>query len=305
MTHIEDDGIKIYYDSYGEGVPLVFLHPFSTDGGIWYPQTFPFAQTDHVIVIDHRGHGRSDRPATGYSIMEHTDDVIAVLDALKVDRAVFVGNSIGGIMAIELNLDHPQRVIGKLILSSGTGLGEGMPPEAGAAFQNDYIGAFGGLLEGAISARSKRERPEILAVIRAHFSVPSNFPKHVLDAAMADPNGVFAWNIKDRLSSIQAPTLVVAGEEDLATTVANNQLIVDNIPGAELRVIKDIGHFHEIQRPEVFNELVRGFVARVVQEASLVSVPVMEEHEVGCGEAGASMRPWLAKPGRMPKAFRP
>nr|5EGN_A Chain A, Esterase [uncultured bacterium]5EGN_B Chain B, Esterase [uncultured bacterium]5EGN_C Chain C, Esterase [uncultured bacterium]5EGN_D Chain D, Esterase [uncultured bacterium]5EGN_E Chain E, Esterase [uncultured bacterium]5EGN_F Chain F, Esterase [uncultured bacterium]5EGN_G Chain G, Esterase [uncultured bacterium]5EGN_H Chain H, Esterase [uncultured bacterium] len=265
MPHVENDGVKIYYDSYGEGVPIVFLHPFSTNGGIWYFQTFPFAQTNHVIVIDHRGHGRSDKPATGYSIMEHADDVVAVLDALKVDRAVFVGNSIGGMIAMQLNLDHPQRVIGNLILSSGTGLGEGMPPEAGAAFQNDYIGAFGGLLEGAVSARSKRERPEILAVMKAHFSVPSNFPKHVFDAATADPNGVFAWNIKDRLSSIQAPTLVVAGEEDLVTTVANNQLLADNIPGAELRVINDVGHFYQLERPSEFNELLRGFVAAALE----------------------------------------
>ena len=158
MPYADNKGVKIYYDSYGEGVPIVFLHPWTTNGGIWYYQAFPFARTNQVIVIDHRGHGRSDKPKSGYSIQDHTADVLAVLDAAKVRRAVLVGNSIGGMMVMQLNLDQPDRVIGNLILSSGTGLGEGMPPEAGEAFQKDYEGAFGGLLESALSAKSKRER---------------------------------------------------------------------------------------------------------------------------------------------------
>lgn len=263
MPQVENKGVKVYYDSYGEGVPIVFLHPFSTNGGIWYFQTFPFAQTNRVVVIDHRGHGRSDKPTTGYSIQEHASDTIAVLDALNIDRAILVGNSIGGMIALQVNLDQPQRVIGNFILSSGTGLGADMPPEAGEAFQKDYLGAFGALLEGAVSARSKRERPEILQVMKAHFSVPANFPKHVFDSATADPNGVFGWNIKDRLSSIKAPTLVVGGAEDQATTVAHNKALADNIPGAELRVVQDIGHFYQLERPSEFNEILRGFVSRL------------------------------------------
>ncbi len=261
MPYTDNRGVKVYYDSYGEGVPIVFLHPWTTNGGIWYFQAFPFARTNQVIVIDHRGHGRSDKPKSGYSIEEHTADVLAVLDAAKVRRAVFVGNSIGGMMVMQLNLDHPDRVIGNLILSSGTGLGEGMPPEAGEAFQKDYEGAFGGLLEGAVSAKTKRERPEILEVMRGHYLVPTNFPKHVFDSAMADPNGVFGWNIKDRLSSIRKPTLVIAGEDDQATPVAANKLLADNIPGAKLRVVKDVGHFYQLERPAEFNAALREFLA--------------------------------------------
>jgi pimeloyl-ACP methyl ester carboxylesterase len=261
MPYADNRGVKIYYDSYGEGTPIVFLHPWTTNGGIWYYQTFPFARTNQVIVIDHRGHGRSDKPKSGYSIQEHTADVLAVLDAARAKRAVLVGNSIGGMMVMQLNLDQPDRVIGNLILSSGTGLGEGMPPEAGEAFQKDYEGAFGALLEGAVSARSKRERPEILELMKAHFTVPTNFPKHVFDSSMADPNGVFGWNIKNRLSSIRKPTLILAGEEDQGTPVAANQFLADNIPGAKIRVIKEIGHFYQLERPSEFNAALRGFLA--------------------------------------------
>jgi pimeloyl-ACP methyl ester carboxylesterase len=261
MPYADNRGVKIYYDCYGEGVPIVFLHPWTTNGGIWYFQVFPFARTNQVIVIDHRGHGRSDKPKNGYSIHEHAADVIAVLDAANVAQAVLVGNSIGGMMVMQVNLDHPDRVIGNLILSSGTGLKEAMPPEALEAFQKDYEGTFAALLDGTVSAKSKRERPEILDVMRAHYLVPTNFPKYVFDSAMADPNGVFGWNVKDRLSSIRKPTLVIAGEEDQGTTVAANRLLADNIPGAKLRVLKDVGHFYQLERPSEFNAALREFVA--------------------------------------------
>jgi len=133
MPYADNNGTKVFYDTYGQGTPIVFLHPWTTNGYIWYYQIFPFARTNKVIAIDHRGHGRSDKPQSGYSIQEHARDVAAVLDAEKVDRAVLVGNSIGGMIAMQFTLDNPRRVLGQLILSSGTGLCEGMPKEAAAA----------------------------------------------------------------------------------------------------------------------------------------------------------------------------
>ena len=105
MPYAENKGTKIFYDTYGQGTPIVFLHPWTTNGYIWYYQVFPFALTNQVIVIDHRGHGRSDKPQSGYSISEHARDVAAVMDAAKVDRAVLVGNSIGGMIAMQFALE--------------------------------------------------------------------------------------------------------------------------------------------------------------------------------------------------------
>ena len=261
MPYADNGGVKIFYDTYGNGTPIVFLHPWTTSGYIWYFQVFPFARTNQVIVIDHRGHGRSDKPASGYAIQTHASDVAAVLDSLKIDKAILVGNSIGGMIAMQFALDYPKRVLGQFILSSGTGLGEGMPTEAGAAFANNYEATFGGLLEGAVSAKTKRERPEILEVMKSHFLVQSNFPCQVFDSSFADPNGVFNWNIKSRLSAIKVPTVVYAGEEDQATPVAANQLLADNIPGAKLHIVKDVGHFFQLEKPLEFNAALKEFVS--------------------------------------------
>ena len=261
MPFAQNGAVKVYYDCYGQGTPIVFLHPWTTNGGIWYYQAFPFAKTNQVIVVDHRGHGRSDKPQSGYSIQEHAADVRAVLDAVGVQQAVLVGNSIGGMIAMQFALDNPDRVKGLLILSSGTAVGEGMPKEAAEAFKSDFAGTFGALLEGACSAKTKRERPEILAVMKGHATVPTNFPQHVFDSSMADPNGVFGWNIKTKLSAIKAPTLVVAGEEDQATPVEANKFLADNIPGAKLVVMKDVGHFCQLEKPQEFSAMLQEFVA--------------------------------------------
>jgi pimeloyl-ACP methyl ester carboxylesterase len=261
MPYADNGGVKIFFDTYGKGTPIVFLHPWTTSGYIWYFQIFPFARTNQVVAIDHRGHGRSDKPASGYSIQTHASDVAAVFDTLKIDKAILVGNSIGGMIAMQFTLDHPDRVIGQFILSSGTGLGEGMPKEVSAAFRSNYEATFGALLDGTISAKTRRERGEIVEVMKSHFLVESNFPRHVFDSSFADPEGVFNWNIKNRLAAIKAPTVVYAGAEDQATPVAANQFLADNIPGAKLHVIKDVGHFFQLEKPLEFNAALKEFVS--------------------------------------------
>src|SRR5262245_6751450 len=109
MPYVNRSGVNIYYETYGQGAPVVFLHPFTTNGYIWYFQTFSFARTHQCVVIDERGHGRSDKPQHGYAITEMAADVEAVLEELKLSKAILVGNSIGGMIVMQLNLDSPGR----------------------------------------------------------------------------------------------------------------------------------------------------------------------------------------------------
>ena len=264
MPYVNSDGVNIYYESYGQGVPIVFLHAFSTNGYIWYFQIFPFAQTNQAVFIDQRGHGRSDKPQQGYSIQQNAKDVGAVMDGLGIDRAVLVGNSIGGMIALQFSLDYPERVLGNLILSSGTGLYKYIPNEAMEVLQSDgYVEAFNEILDVCISAKSKQNRGEILDVMKSQFLAESIFPRHSYMASVKDPSGVFNWDITDRLKEISVPTLVLAGAEDLAVPVEVNKVLADNIPGAELRVIPEVGHFYQLEQPRAFSEELRGFVKKV------------------------------------------
>ncbi len=264
MPHINRNGVKVHYESLGAGDPaIVFLHPWSTNHFIWANQVPVFAQHHRCIVVDHRGHGQSDKPEAGYAIGEMAADVIAILDDAGVKRAVLVGNSIGGMVAMQTSLDAPDRVIANLILSSGTNIGADTPPEVAEAMQKDWRAVFSGLLDSAVAAKSKAERPEIQAFMEGCFRTESNFTEGVFWASMADPNGVFNWNISDRLKDIKQPTLVIAGEEDGATPPELNKFLAENIPNAELKMYKDVGHFCQLEKPTSFNADLKAFLARV------------------------------------------
>lgn len=263
MPHIQRTDVKVYYESYGEGTPIVFLHPFSTNRNIWHFQTFAFAENYRCIIVDHRGHGSSDKPTAGYAIEEQAADVIAIMDDAGIDKAVLVGNSIGGMIAMQVNLDAPERVIGNLILSSGTNLAAGMPPEAGEAFQQDWRAAFAGLLEGTLSEKSKKDKPELMDLLRGYYMTDDNFTEDVFVGSSSDPSGVFNWNITSTIGNIARPTLVIAGVEDQATTVEANQFLSDNIPNAELKIVENVGHFYQLERPSDFNDELRGFLSKL------------------------------------------
>jgi len=264
MPHVNRNGVKVYYESFGSGSPaIVFLHPWTTNRYIWAGQLPIFARNHQCILVDHRGHGQSDKPADGYAIGEMAADVIAIMDDAGVDKAVLVGNSIGGMIAMQTSLDAPGRVIADLILSSGTNIGADTPPEVAEAMQKDWRSVFSALLDSAVSAKSKADKPEIQAFMEGCFRTDTNFTEAVFWASMADPNGVFNWNISDRLKDIKQPVLIIAGEEDGATTPAHNQFLADNIPNATIKMVKDVGHFCQLEKPAFFNAELEAFLAKV------------------------------------------
>ena len=99
-------------------------------------------------------------------------------------------------------------------------------------------------------------------MIKSNFLNEGGFPRRVALACLEDPNGVWQWDISDRLQEITQPTLVLVGEEDQATPVAANRFLAERIPGAELRVLKEVGHCYEIERPLEFNQVLEDFVAQ-------------------------------------------
>lgn len=139
-----------------------------------------------------------------------------------------------------------------------------MPPEAMQAFQQDLNGAFGGLMEGAVAAKTKQDKPEILDLMKSCFAVDDNFTEQVFFANATDPNGVFQWNISDQLKNITKPTIIFAGEEDQATPVEANQFLADNIPNAQIKILKDVGHFYQLEKPADFNADLAQFLKQVV-----------------------------------------
>jgi 3-oxoadipate enol-lactonase len=260
MPSIERDGTKIHYESYGQGAPLVLLHALSLNRYAWTHQAFAFARTNRVIVLDQRGHGLSDKPASGYAITEMTRDLLAVLDHAGVADAVLVGNSAGGMVALQAALDAPERVRALVVVSSATNLAPHVPSQVLEAYTNRFEAAFDFMMDGALSARTKRERPEVAAFLHDAFRVRENFAREVFLSCIRDPGGVFGWNIEDRLTAVQKPALVLAGEEDQSIPMEAVRRLASALPHAQLEVVPDVGHYHALERPDDFNRRLRAFL---------------------------------------------
>jgi pimeloyl-ACP methyl ester carboxylesterase len=258
MPRVQRNGVQVHYESFGSGAAIVLLHPASTNRYFWAHQIFAFARGHRVIVLDHRGHGLSDRPAQGYAITEMAADLVAVLDDARVDRAVLVGDSMGGMIAVQAALDAPHRVRGLVIVSSATNLAPRVPPPVLTAYVERFEAAFGFMLQGATSARTKRERPEVCAFLADVQRVEDT--RAVFLSCLVDPGGVFHWNVEGRLAEIRLPALVIAGQEDQAVPLDATRQLSAGIPGAALRIVPAVGHFYPMERPADFNDDLRAFL---------------------------------------------
>ncbi len=110
MTCATVNSTRLYYEDHGNGRPLVFLHGWGTSGRVWDAQAADLMADHRVITVDWRGCGRSDRPATGYTIAQVTHDILEFLDALALDEPVLIGSSIAGAFTIEAALAAPDKI---------------------------------------------------------------------------------------------------------------------------------------------------------------------------------------------------
>lgn len=254
------DGCRIHYEVVGDGAPVVLIPGLGGDGRFWEPVAARLKERFRLILVDHRGAGRSDRPDGPYTIGRIARDVTEILDAEGCERAHLVGHSTGGTVVQTLALDAPERV--ERIVISGSWPG----PDA----------RFRALFEARL-ALLEAGRPDIYQAFTHVLGYDAEWiAAHEADLAAAivragetlAPLAVTAARIRmllahDRaaeLSRIAAPTLVLGARDDEMILFAQSERIARAIPGAEL-VAFDGGHFYPRTRAESFARHVAGFLA--------------------------------------------
>jgi 2-hydroxy-6-oxonona-2,4-dienedioate hydrolase len=256
------NGATLYYEVAGEGGPLVLVHAGIADGRMWEGQLEPFSRRYRTVRHDMRGFGRSPMVEGTYS---HHADLRALLDALEIDRAAFVGCSMGGAAVIDFALENPGRVEALVLVGSAVGgfeSDEGPPEEWDELVAADEAGDLERVseLEVRMWVDGPRRGPDavdpaVRALVREMNRIALKNEALELGEEV-EPRTPAAT----RLSQIQAPTLVLVGEVDRARILAAADLLADNLPNARKVVIDGTAHLPNLERPEEFNRLVLDFL---------------------------------------------
>jgi pimeloyl-ACP methyl ester carboxylesterase len=266
MPRAKVNGIDLYYEVHGQGEPLVMIMGFGGSSAGWIFQRRAFQKYFQVITFDNRGVGRSDKPVGPYSIGMMAEDTVGLMDHLGIEKAHILGVSMGGYIAQELAINHPERVR-KLVL----GCTYARQDDTGGHSPEYYRGM--GLAEGC-PADELRKIP-IAKVLRAEFPLAFNsrlyrictFPFIGIYARRMATRGVAAQfqaivghDTLERLHMIQAPTLVITGTGDRIIKPSSSDVLAKKIPNARLVKIEGGPHAVFVGMRKRFNKEVLDFL---------------------------------------------
>jgi pimeloyl-ACP methyl ester carboxylesterase len=254
MPNAQLRDIVTYYEEAGSGEPLVLVMGLGGDLQAWRFQVLELSKHFRVITYDNRGSGRTSAPDRPYTIAGMAEDLNGLLDVLKIEKAHILGYSMGGYIAQEFALAHPNRV-NKLIL---------------LATAPDIDGYGRAVVESWIDVRrSNMSREQVI-----RNTAPWLYSADLLDdsdrfeqairnsltnrwpqedhAFIRQAQAVLAWDPGDRASGVKAETLIVAGEEDILVPARNAERLVKLIPASTLKILPG-GHVGCIEHPIEYN----------------------------------------------------
>lgn len=254
---------EIAYDDVGSGLPVVFLHAFPLNRTMWDPQVTALVGESRCIAIDYRGLGES-KGGEPYSMDRYADDVAGVLDTLQIARAVVIGLSMGGYVAFALWRRHRDRVRA-LVLADTRATAD--TPETIArrrelieiARAQGSTAVANAQITGLVGKTTREKRPDIYdAMHRMIAQAPVAGIIGATEALMSRPDST------ETCATIDVPTLVVVGDEDVLTPPRDAARLADAIRGSRLEVLQGAGHLSNVERPAAFNTVVSEFLASLL-----------------------------------------
>ena len=250
------NGTELYYELHGkEGAPwLIFSHSLACTVRMWDPQIAAFKDRYRILAYDMRGHGQSAAPAGPYTLDMLADDVLALIRELKIDRACYVGLSIGGMIGQHLALKEPKRFEKMVLADTGhtqtpetikqweerirIAQAQGMKPLVAGTMERWFTPAF-------------RDRPQAQRIAELIAATP-------VAGYVGCGQAIMKLNTTARLKEIRLPVLAIAGEAD--PSAPGTKYLGENIPGAKLVMLQQAGHIANVEQAEKFNQALRDFL---------------------------------------------
>jgi pimeloyl-ACP methyl ester carboxylesterase len=266
-----DDGVKLYYEETGSGMPILFVHEFAGDCRSWEPQVRHFSRRYRCITYNARGYPPSDvlPDPDRYSQQRERDDVRCVLDALGLERAHVVGLSMGAMATLHFGMVHSGRALSLVT----AGVGSGAHKSEYARFQADSRAHAKAMLEHGMArfAAGYGENPTRVTMKAKDPRGFAEFQRHLSEhSAEGSANTMLGYqarrpslyDLSAEMAAITAPLLVIAGDED-PSTIEPSLLIKRTVPGARLAMLPRTGHMLNLEEPALFNRLVEDFFHQV------------------------------------------
>ncbi len=270
-TLTASDGVKLYYEETGSGLPIVFVHEFAGDYRSWEPQVRHFSRRYRCITYNARGYPPSEVPADveRYSQARARDDILSVLDALVIQRAHVVGLSMGGFATLHFGISYSPRALSLAVC----GCGYGAHPDQYQQFQEQARVLAKQMLDegmprlaatyghGPARLQLRAKDPRGFAEFVQHFGEHSaqGSANTMLGYQGRRPS---LYTLTAEMARITAPTLIVSGDED-DPTLEPSLLMKRTIPTAGLAMLPNTGHMLNLEDPPLFNRLLEDFFHEV------------------------------------------
>jgi len=262
LPKVKLSDIELYYEVYGKGTPLLLIAGLGSDTSSWVGVIRKLSKNFQIIVFDNRGSGRSEIPDKKYSIRQMADDAIRLLDYLNIKKCHIIGQSMGGYIAQELAINHPERV-DKLILESSASISS---KRNNTLFLDFY--------------KELREEKNLEAWIRrwtrwlfsnkclTHKAFIETFVKNGANYPYAQQANGFkgqidairSFDTRERLGRIKAKTLIIEGKEDMLILSKEAEALAKDISGSIFQSVKDTAHCIHIENPDLFVRAVMKFL---------------------------------------------
>jgi pimeloyl-ACP methyl ester carboxylesterase len=264
---IKTNGISLDYRDGGAGIPVIFIHAFPLNQSMWDDQLVALQDYCRTITLDLRGFGQSDAPQGPYTMDQMGADVRGLMTALDIDRAVFVGLSMGGYVTLSIHRNYPDSVRALVLADTRAGADTSEARErrlksAAKVEANGSRAIAEDMIPLLLGQTTRAGRPDVVERVRS--MIEANSPVGIAGAqrGMAERR-----DSTDLLPAIAVPTLILVGAEDTLTNVDEATNLAAAIRGARLRVIERAGHLSNLESPAAFNAPLIEFLVTLNQLA--------------------------------------